>query len=107
MTEYRGMKTVDGVETRPLVSLVMNFTKPTEATPSLLTFDEVETFLHEFGHSLHGMLAEGSTARRPEPRSATTSWSSPRRSWRTGRPRRSISISGPCITRPGRRCLPN
>ena len=59
MTEFRGMKTVDGVETRPLVSLVMNFTKPTETTPSLLTFDEVETFLHEFGHSLHGMLAEG------------------------------------------------
>lgn len=59
MTEFRGMKTVDGVETRPLVSLVMNFTKPTETTPSLLTFDEFETFLHEFGHSLHGMLAEG------------------------------------------------
>lgn len=59
MTEFRGTKTVDGVETRPLVSLVMNFTKPTEQTPSLLTFDEVETFLHEFGHSLHGMLAEG------------------------------------------------
>jgi len=62
MTEFRGMKTVDGVETRPLVSLVMNFTKPTENTPSLLTFDEVETFLHEFGHSLHGMLAEGTYA---------------------------------------------
>lgn len=59
MTEFRGTKTVDGVETRPLVSLVMNFTKPTENTPSLLTFDEVETFLHEFGHALHGMLAEG------------------------------------------------
>lgn len=59
MTEFRGMQTVDGVETRPLVSLVMNFTKPTETMPSLLTFDEVETFLHEFGHSLHGMLAEG------------------------------------------------
>uniref|UniRef100_UPI0040573862 M3 family metallopeptidase n=1 Tax=Alistipes sp. TaxID=1872444 RepID=UPI0040573862 len=59
MTDFRGMKTVDGVETRPLVSLVMNFTKPTETTPSLLTFDEVETFLHEFGHALHGILAEG------------------------------------------------
>jgi peptidyl-dipeptidase Dcp len=53
------MQTVDGVETRPLVSLVMNFTKPTETTPSLLTFDEFETFLHEFGHALHGILAEG------------------------------------------------
>lgn len=59
MTDFRGMQTVDGVETRPLVSLVMNFTKPTETTPSLLTFDEFETFLHEFGHALHGMLAEG------------------------------------------------
>lgn len=59
MTEFRGAKCVDGVETRPLVSLVMNFTKPTENAPSLLTFDEVETFLHEFGHALHGMLAEG------------------------------------------------
>ncbi|MEG0788984.1 MAG: M3 family metallopeptidase [Alistipes sp.] len=59
MTEFRGTKIVDKVETRPLVSLVMNFTKPTETTPSLLTFDEFETFLHEFGHSLHGMLGEG------------------------------------------------
>ncbi len=59
MTEYRGTKIVDGEETRPLVSLVMNCTKPTGEKPSLLTFDEVETFLHEFGHSLHGMLAEG------------------------------------------------
>ena len=59
MTEFRGAKIVDGEETRPLVSLVMNFTKPTEEKPSLLTFDEVETFLHEFGHSLHGMLGEG------------------------------------------------
>lgn len=59
MTEFRGAQIVDGQETRPLVSLVMNFTKPTEDKPSLLTFDEVETFLHEFGHSLHGMLGEG------------------------------------------------
>ena len=59
MTEFRGAKIVDGVETRPLVSLVMNFTKPTETTPSLLTFDEFTTFLHEFGHALHGMLGKG------------------------------------------------
>ena len=59
MTEFRGAKVVDGKETRPLVSLVMNFTKPTETTPSLLTFDEFTTFLHEFGHALHGMLAKG------------------------------------------------
>ncbi|MBO7307820.1 MAG: M3 family metallopeptidase [Alistipes sp.] len=59
MTEFRGVKTVDGVEQRPLVQLVMNFTKPTENTPSLLTFDEFTTFLHEFGHGLHGILAQG------------------------------------------------
>ena len=59
MTEFRGTSIGNGVETRPLVSLVMNFTKPTETTPSLLTFDELTTFLHEFGHSLHGMLAKG------------------------------------------------
>ena len=59
MTEFRGTKIEDGKETRPLVSLVLNFTKPTETTPSLLTFDEMETFLHEFGHALHGMLGEG------------------------------------------------
>ena len=59
MTEFRGAKIENGEETRPLVSLVMNFTKPTETAPSLLTFDELETFLHEFGHALHGMLGEG------------------------------------------------
>ena len=59
MTDFRGAKIEDGEETRPLVSLVMNFTKPTETAPSLLTFDELETFLHEFGHALHGMLGEG------------------------------------------------
>ena len=59
MTECRGTKIEDGKETRPLVSLVMNVTTPTETTPSLLTFDEMETFLHEFGHALHGMLGEG------------------------------------------------
>ena len=55
MTEFRG---AEG-DIRPLVSLVMNFTKPTESTPSLLTFDEFTTFLHEFGHACHGMLAKG------------------------------------------------
>ena len=47
----------DGVNHRPHVSIVTNFTKPTDEKPSLLTLEEVETFLHEFGHSLHGMFA--------------------------------------------------
>ncbi len=49
--------TADGVNERPHVTIVMNFTKPTSDTPSLLTPYEVETFLHEFGHALHGLLA--------------------------------------------------
>lgn len=48
----------DGINVRPLVSIVMNFTKPTPEKPSLLTPYEVETFLHEFGHALHGLLAD-------------------------------------------------
>jgi peptidyl-dipeptidase Dcp len=58
MTEYKGQYMLDGKDSRPHVSIVMNFTRPTEDTPALLTFDEVETFLHEFGHALHGMLTE-------------------------------------------------
>lgn len=59
MTEFRGMSAVDGVEERPFVSIVTNFTKPAGGEPSLITFDEFTTILHEFGHALHGMLAEG------------------------------------------------
>ncbi len=59
MTEFRGQSIKDGVEKRPLISIVTNFSKPTGDDPSLLTHDELTTFLHEFGHSLHGMMAEG------------------------------------------------
>lgn len=59
MTSFRGQKVIDGVDQRPHVSIVCNFTKPTETRPSLLTFNEVLTFFHEFGHALHGMLAKG------------------------------------------------
>ena len=59
MTSYKEQWTDEttGENSRPHVSLVMNFTKPTQNKPALLTFSEVETFLHEFGHSLHGMFA--------------------------------------------------
>ncbi|MCI1648306.1 MAG: M3 family metallopeptidase, partial [Bacteroides sp.] len=59
MTEYKGqwIDEKTGDNSRPQVSIVTNFTKPTKDKPALLTFDEVETFLHEFGHSLHGMFA--------------------------------------------------
>lgn len=59
-----------GENIRPHVSVVMNFTKPTESKPALLTLGEVETFLHEFGHSLHGMLANS----RFESLSGTNVW---------------------------------
>ena len=59
MTDFRGQSIRDGVEYRPFVSIVCNFTKPTADTPSLITHDEFTTFLHEFGHALHGILAEG------------------------------------------------
>ncbi len=60
MTEFRGASIDNsGVEHRPFVTLVMNFTKPTQSTPSLLTFSEFETFLHEFGHALHGLCGRG------------------------------------------------
>lgn len=59
MTAFREQGIYDGVEERPFVSIVTNFTKPTDTAPSLLTHGEFTTFLHEFGHSLHGILAEG------------------------------------------------
>jgi len=57
MTSFRGQKIVNGKNIRPHVSIVCNFTKPTSTKPSLLTFNEVTTLFHEFGHALHGMLA--------------------------------------------------
>ena len=59
MTEFRGQSIRNGVEERPFVSIVTNFTKPADNMPSLLTHDEFTTLLHEFGHALHGILAEG------------------------------------------------
>ncbi|KAB1155421.1 M3 family metallopeptidase [Tenacibaculum aiptasiae] len=57
MTSYKSQQIKKGVNERPQVSIVCNFTKPTETKPSLLTFNEVTTLFHEFGHALHGMLA--------------------------------------------------
>lgn len=59
MTSFRGQKIKDGKDQRPHISIVCNFTKPTKTKPSLLTFNEVTTLFHEFGHALHGMLAKG------------------------------------------------
>ncbi|MDJ1495749.1 M3 family metallopeptidase [Cytophagaceae bacterium DM2B3-1] len=65
MTSYRDQRILNGKDIRPHVSIVCNFTKPTETKPSLLTFGEVTTLFHEFGHALHGMLSKctyGSTS---------------------------------------------
>jgi Zn-dependent oligopeptidase len=59
MTSYRSMYTLEGQVVRPHISIVCNFTKPTADKPSLLTFNEVTTLFHEFGHALHGMMARG------------------------------------------------
>jgi len=57
MNDFKGQWKENGVDSRPHITIVMNFTRPTESKPALLTFDEVETLMHEFGHALHGMLA--------------------------------------------------
>jgi len=58
MTSFKSQYTKNGINERPHVSIVCNFTRPTTTKPSLLTFNEVTTLFHEFGHALHGMLAD-------------------------------------------------
>lgn len=58
MTNFREQQVVDGIDIRPVIVNVGNFTKPTSDTPSLLTLDEVSTMFHEFGHALHGLLTK-------------------------------------------------
>ncbi|MDA9760258.1 M3 family metallopeptidase [Flavobacteriaceae bacterium] len=58
MTSFKPQYKLNGHNERPHVSIVCNFTKPTQTKPSLLTFNEVTTLFHEFGHALHGMLAD-------------------------------------------------
>ena len=57
MDDIKGQWKENGVDSRPHIVVVMNFTRPTETKPALLTFYEVKTFLHEFGHALHGMFS--------------------------------------------------
>ena len=58
MNAYRKQYRKDGVRIPPVITVVCNFSKPTETTPALLTFDEVSTLFHEFGHALHGLLSQ-------------------------------------------------
>lgn len=57
MTEFRGQSNEKGKMVRPIIQVVCNFSKPVGDKPALLSFDEVETFMHEFGHAMHGMLS--------------------------------------------------
>ena len=57
MNDFKPQWKENGIDSRPHITIVMNFTRPTDTKPALLTFNEVETFMHEFGHALHGMLA--------------------------------------------------
>lgn len=58
MSEFKGQWVKNGKDSRPHVTIVMNFTRPTETKPALLTYEELTTFLHEFGHALHGIMAQ-------------------------------------------------
>ncbi len=58
MTSYRDQRKEKNKDVRPFISIVTNFTRPTDSRPSLLTFNELTTFLHEFGHSMHGILTK-------------------------------------------------
>lgn len=58
MSEFKGQWMEAKTDSRPQITIVMNFTRPTETKPALLTYDELTTFLHEFGHALHGMLTK-------------------------------------------------
>lgn len=58
MTEFRDQSNIGGNEVRPLIQVVCNFSKPVDGQPALLSFSEVETFMHEFGHAIHGMLSD-------------------------------------------------
>ena len=82
----------------------MNFTKPTASRPSLLTFDELETFLHEFGHALHGILPIHTIRHSAAPTFSGISWSSLRNSWRILRSVPSSFAPLPIITKQVRRC---
>ena len=108
MTEFKSEEiTPDGKVIRPHVSIVMNFTKPTGSKPSLLTPYEVETFLHEFGHGLHGLLANTNMPLCQAQTCSATSWNSPRSSTRTISLRKNSSTDSHAIMKQAKPSLRN
>lgn len=87
----------------PVVMNNLNITKPSEG-PTLLTFEEVNTAFHEFGHALHGLFSDVRFPGSPAPTCRATSWSTPRRSTRCGPPGPRSSRASPGTTRPASRC---
>jgi peptidyl-dipeptidase Dcp len=85
MTNYREQKiSADGKNIRPVVSLTCNFSKPVGDKPALLSYDEVETFFHEFGHGLHGLFRNVLMLVLPELMFRATLWNYRRRLWSIG-----------------------
>ena len=108
MTEYQGQSINNrGENIRPHVSVVMNLTKPTEDKPALLTLGEVETFLHEFGHSLHGMFANTGSNLFLAQAYGGTSWNSLRNLWKISLWRESFSTLLHSTMKLASQCLTN
>src|SRR5690554_3417922 len=103
MTSFRGQKKTSERDQRPHVSIVCNFTKPTPTKPSLLTFNEVTTLFHEFGHALHGMLANGNYESLSGTSVSGILLNFPLRLWRTGVMRRNVLICLQIIIKPVKR----
>ena len=99
MTEFKGQwKEENGKDSRPHVTIVMNFSRPTSDTPALLTYDEVETFLHEFGHALHGLLSDVTYASRQT--YIAIAWNFLNNSMRTIFPKKNFSTALQSTTKP-------
>ncbi len=107
MNDFKGQWKENGVDSRPHITIVMNFTRPTETKPALLTFNEVETFMHEFGHALHGMLANSTYQVYREQVFTAISWNSRLKLWKTGRLKKIFLISLPCIIKQVKKFRPN
>ena len=101
MSSFRSQQVKEGVNIRPLIFNVGNFTRPTSTTPALLTLDEVETLFHEFGHALHGMLSNVNYVGLSGTSVSRDFVELPRKSWSTGLSILMCLNSTPSTTKPG------